>query len=210
MIRPLSLILFCLATLPAAARAQRRVDNQTVYSDTLPKLTIAVDSSLRFLGHIAFPVDTIAAAEEFVFGSVTAGRLDRALIVHFEHFLPQLGHRFQYPRLEMMTLGSGEYLHQTWGFADLSLFREPALAGLLHGQRIEAGRRWVMDRYVRALAEDPQYEVIIFYLEADRLSDPSISYGGMPVAPPPPPTPPPAVREAIVTRALAAFRIVSE
>jgi hypothetical protein len=186
--------------------AQRRVD-YLVRSDSLPDLTVSVSGKLQLLGHIRFPVDSVALAEEFVFGEGSDSGLERAVIVHFEHFLPGSTHRFVYSRLRMVRLGSEEYLHQTWAFADLDLFHEPALAAMLRDKGMAVGKRWVMDRYVRAVQENSQYEVIIFYLEAGAISDPSIRYGGAPVAPPPPPTPPAAVEVEIHRRARLAFTV---
>ena len=199
--------LSALFLIPAALGAQRRVDH-VVHSDSLPALSIRVSETFTYLGRIAFPVDSIAEAEEFIFGVIDGNELTRAVIVHFEHFLPGQPHSFRYPRLRMTQLGAAEYLHQTWAFADLSLFHEPTLVKLLAQHRLRAGARWVMDRYVRALPEDPQYEVIIFYLEAEAVTDPAVVYGGMPVAPPPPPSPPPAVEAAIIQRARAAFEVL--
>jgi hypothetical protein len=168
-----------------------------------------VNGTFSYLGHIQFPVDSVAEAEEFVFGQSSGGQLQRAVIVHFEHFLPTSGRSFVYPRLRMTQLGADEYLHQTWGFADFSLFREPALEDLLHARGLSFVRRWVADRYVRALAENSHYEIIIFYLESSTVSDPSMTYGGAPVTPPPPPSPSAEVEAAILRRAHAAFSVES-
>jgi hypothetical protein len=179
-----------------------------VLSDSLPALAVRVTPAFSYYGEISFPVDTVASAREFVFGTADSGLLTRAVIIHFEHFFPGQPHRFLYPRLRITQLGGNEYLHQTWAFGDLSIFHEPALVRLLESHGVRAGPRWVMDRYVRALPENPQYEVILFYLESDRVSDPLVRYGGMPIAPPPPPTPPAAIEAAVIQRARLAFTVL--
>jgi hypothetical protein len=174
----------------------------------LPRLQVQVSPEFTYLGEIRFPVDTVAMARQFVYGIADAGRLLRAVIVHFEHFLPSQNRTFVYPRLRMTRLGSEDYLHQTWAFGDLSLFRQPELIALLQRHHLTAGPRWVVDRYVRAVPENPKYEVILFYLESDHVGDPSITYGGYPIAPPPPPTPPAPIEAAINRRARAAFVVL--
>ena len=191
---------------PAELRAQREVAH-LVHSDSLPTLDVEVSESLTYLGRLRISVDTVAEAEEFVFGDTAQGLLQRAVIVHFEHFLPGTTHTFNYPRLQMARLGSDEYLHQTWAIADFELFRLPAMTEFLRARGLQAEPRWLVDRYVRAVTDHPQYEVIIFYLEAGARSAPDILYGGAPVAPPPPPTPPDTVLNALLARSRAAFRV---
>ena len=193
--------------LPESLRAQREVDH-LVRSDSLPHLEVRVSGALAYLGRLAFAVDTVAQAEEFIFGDTAQGQLRRAVIVHFEHFLPTTTHTFNYPRLQMTRLGGDEYLHQTWALADFELFRLPAMTDFLRARGLRTEPRWLVDRYVRAVTDHPQYEVIIFYLEAGSVSAPGILYGGAPVAPPPPPTPPPSVADSLLARARAAFEVL--
>jgi hypothetical protein len=194
------------ALLAHSATAQRQVD-YVLRSNALPRLTVTITGSLPYIGSIKFPVGAVAEAQEFVFGAASGDELTRAVVVHFENFLPGTPHKFQYPQLRMTRLGSEDYLHQTWGFGDFSLFQEPAMRDLLSSKGLRAGPRWVVDRYVRALPDNPQYEVIIFYLESSLISDPSMLYGGAPIAPPPPPTPSPSVEAAIHSRARASFTV---
>ncbi len=202
-------VALALATLflPARLHAQRQVDH-LVHSDSLPRLDVRVSGAFAYLGRLAFPVDTVAQAEEFVFGDTAQGQLRRAVIVHFERFLPNTTHTFDYPRLQMTRLGADEYLHQTWAFAEFDLFRLPAMTDFLRTRGLRAEPRWLVDRYVRAVTENPQYEVIIFYLESGAVSGPGIVYGGAPVAPPPPPTPPPPMLDALLARSQSAFQVV--
>jgi hypothetical protein len=202
--RILALALLCLA---APASAQKGATH-FVNSDALPALAIEVSPEFAWLGDITFPVDTVAVARQVIYGVDDDGVLVRALIIHFEHFLPGLPQTFVYPTTPTVQLGGKPYLHQAWAFGDLDLFHQPELVAVLQKYYLTAGTRWVMDRYVRVVPENPQYEVIIFYLESDLVSDPSVTYGGMPVAPPPPPVPPPDVAAALAERAQQAFTIL--
>jgi len=145
--------------------AQRRVA-QVIHSDTLPRITVEIAPELAYLGKVDLDVGGRAAAEQYLFGALDEGRLDQAVIVHFEHFLPGNDHTFEYPRLRMTQLGSHEYLHQTWPLPDWDLFRLPEMARFLAARGITAGRDWIVSRYVRVVSEDRKHEFIIFYLES--------------------------------------------
>lgn len=147
--------------------AQRRVE-QTIRSDTLPRVSVTVDPSLGYLGRLELDVGGRARAEQHLFGEIVEGRLGRALIVHFEHFLPGNDHTFDYPRLRMARLGGHEFLHQTWPLPDWDLFRLPEMVRFLAQRGIEAETDWIVSRYVRVVSEDRKHEFIIFYLEPGR------------------------------------------
>ena len=158
----LTLLIF-LGTAPMLA-AQRRVE-QTIHSDTLPRVSVSVDPSLGYLGRLELDVAGRARAEQHLFGEVVEGRLGRALIVHFEHFLPDNPHTFEYPRLRMARLGRHEFLHQTWPLPDWDLFRLPEMVNFLERRGLQAGTDWIVSRYVRVVSNDRKHEFIIFYLE---------------------------------------------
>ena len=145
--------------------AQRRVD-QVIHSDTLPRVSVVVHPSLGYLGRLELDVGGRARAEQHVFGELRDGRLARAVIVHFEHFLPDNSHTFEYPRLRMMQLGRHEFLHQTWPLPDWDLFRLPEMVSFLRERGIQAGPDWIVSRYVRVVSDDRKHEFIIFYLES--------------------------------------------
>jgi hypothetical protein len=158
-------VLIVHAALASPLDAQRRFE-QTIHSDTLPRVSVSVDPALGYLGRIDLDVDGRARAEQHLFGELRNGRLARAVIVHFEHFLPGNAHTFEYPRLRMTRLGSHEFLHQTWPLPDWDLFRLPEMVRFLTGRGIEAGTDWIVSRYVRVVSEDRKHEFIIFYMEA--------------------------------------------
>ena len=189
--------------LPASAA---RIVEQVVHSESLPSVDVRVSEEFRFLGKIRFDVGSMAEAEQFVFGVRNENRLERVLIIHFEHFLPTSSRTFGYPRLRMVTLGSHEYLNQTWALSRYGLMSSQEMVELLRDNALEADDHWVVDRYVRALAENPKYEIIVFYLEAGSTLPTQIEYGtGSDDQLPP--SPPPDVESAIHERARKAFRI---
>lgn len=153
------------SALTAPLESQRRVE-QTIRSDTLPRVSVTVEPALGYLGRLELDVGGRARAEQHLFGELRDGRLTRAVIVHFEHFLPDNDHTFEYPRLRMTRLGKHEFLHQTWPLPDWELFRLPEMVNFLGLRGIEAGHDWIVSRYVRVVSEDRKHEFIIFYLEA--------------------------------------------
>lgn len=163
-LRPSPLTLLLLFGTAPALVAQRRVE-QTVHSDTLPRVSVSVDPSLGYLGRLEFDVGGRARAEQHLFGEIVEGKLGRALIVHFEHFFPDNGHSFEYPRLRMTRLGRHEFLHQTWPLPDWDLFHLPEMVAFLERRGLQAGTDWIVSRYVRVVSDDRKHEFIIFYLE---------------------------------------------
>lgn len=197
-----AVIIHCSALL-SPLTAQRRVE-QTIHSDRLPRVSVTVDPELGYLGRIDLDVGGRARAEQHLFGKVTGGRLARAVIVHFEHFLPDNPHTFEYPRLRMIRLGRHEFLHQTWPLPDWELFRLPEMVNFLAQRGIEAGTDWIVSRYVRVVSEDRKHEFIIFYMEAGTSLHP-------PVADLRPEGPArsqwPAIEAGLIERAAAAFEV---
>ncbi|MGE5925827.1 MAG: hypothetical protein ACM357_00620 [Gemmatimonadota bacterium] len=161
---PAAVFFLCLS-LASPLDAQRRIE-QTILSDTLPRVSVSVDPALGYLGRIDLDVGGRAMAEQHLFGELRDGRLARAVIVHFEHFLPGNAHTFEYPRLRMARLGRHEFLHQTWPLPDWELFRLPEMVRFLSSRGVTAGTDWIVSRYVRVVSDDRKHEFIIFYMEA--------------------------------------------
>jgi hypothetical protein len=199
-----------LEAMPALLQ-QPTTDQRTVqhvlHSAAMPSLTVTVSSDLTYLGRLNYDVQDVGQAEEYIFADTADGKLQRAFIAHFEHFLPGNEHVFNYPRLRMAMLGQHEYLHQTWAIREFDLFEIPAMKEFLRSRNLRAEASWLVDRYVRAVDEKRKNEVIFFYLEAASANPSDIHYGGAPSEPPPPPAPPPAVEREFLRRASAAFQV---
>lgn len=145
---------------------QRRVVRQTLISESLPKLKIKVDSSLKYLGRVEMDaMNGIAKVEQFFFGKVKQGKLGKMLIVHFEHALPTNDFKFGYPRLRMVTLGSHEFLNQTWAIKDYALLKREKVKEFLDKNGLQTEPDWLVNRYVRVVDENKKHELILFYME---------------------------------------------
>jgi hypothetical protein len=151
---------------PAPPAPQRRCVEHVVTSTDLPKIAVRVDEALDFLGRVeGDAMGGRARTEQFFFAEARDGRVRRMVIVHFEGAVPGADLHFRYPRLRMETLGGEEYLHQSFPEEDWDLFASPKVAELFTSRKIELPRRWLVDRYVRAVDAELRHEVILFYLE---------------------------------------------
>jgi hypothetical protein len=163
------LALMATAQLAAVSRGpavvpERSVE-QIVRSSAAPRISIAVDSALPYLGRVAGDaMNGRARYEQFLFAETSAGRLKRVVVVHFEHAVEGSDLRFRYPRLEMVKLGEHEYLHQSFPAKGV-IFTKPSAAALLRERGLQSGDDWILSRWVRATDEELRSEIIIFYME---------------------------------------------
>ena len=163
---------------------------------------ISVDSAFGFIGHVEFAIGEAASAEQFIFGEITEGRLDRAVIIHFEKFLSSSS-RFIYPTAPADTLGRHAYLHQHWWLSP-DFFASPPLHELLARRGITVDSAYVADRHVRVVDPVGKHELIVFYLEG-------ASTFSTPVGRIPPSmvgNVPPATASEVAGRARRAFQVV--
>ena len=146
---------------------ERRVDGQTVISESLPKVKVKIDPSFKYLGRVEMDaMQGKAKAEQFIFGEVKEGKLEKAVVVHFEHALPTNDFTFGYPRLKMVKLGNYEFLNQTWAIKDYQLLKNKEVKALFDSKNLQTEADWLMTRYVRVVDEAKKHELILFYLEA--------------------------------------------
>ena len=146
----------------------RRAIGHVVLSDTLPRVRVEVDSAFDYLGRVTLPVGEVALAEQFIFADVRNGRIERAVIVHFEHFFPDNARVFGYPPGPAATLGAHTYLHQNWWLGP-DFMAKPALDSLIRRHGLATDSTYGSDRYVRVLDESTKHEFILFYLESGTL-----------------------------------------
>jgi hypothetical protein len=182
--------------------ARRRI-GQVVVSDSLPRIRVEVDTAFEYFGQVTLPVGEVAIAEQFIFAEVRNGRIERAVIVHFEHFFPDNARHFGYPPGPAATLGEHTYLHQNW-WLGADYMAKPAVDSLIRGHGLTTDTVYGSDRYVRVLPESDKHEFILFYLESGTL----LGNVGR-VAPSVAGDIPPEAAQALAQRARRAFRVVS-
>jgi hypothetical protein len=146
----------------------RHATGHVVISDTLPRVRVDVDTAFDYLGRVTLPVGETAIAEQFIFADIRKGRIERAVIVHFEHFFPDNARHFGYPPGPTATLGGQVYLHQNW-WLGADFMAKPALDSLIRRHGLATDSVYGSDRYVRVLDESTKHEFILFYLESASL-----------------------------------------
>ena len=161
--RALSTLIVVL-TVASVSQGQIGVE-QIVRSGDRPAITIKVDTSLGYLGKTALDVEGLAKAEQYWFGEVENGILVRAFIVHFEHFNDDNKNIFRYPQNRLAKIGNHQYTHNVWAQPGFDMFELPEVAALLRKRGIQAGRDWLLNRYVRVVDKHNKAELILFYIE---------------------------------------------
>lgn len=187
----------------SAGGQARQVIGRVVISDTLPRVRVEVDSAFDYLGHVTIPVGQTALAEQFIFADVRNGRIERAVVVHFEHFFPDNVRRFGYPPGPTATLGEHTYLHQNWWLGP-DYMGKPSVDSLIRRRGLTTDSVYGSDRYVRVLPESDKHEFILFYLESGTL----LGDVGR-VAPSVAGDIPPEAAQGLAQRARRAFRVMS-
>jgi hypothetical protein len=152
------------------ARAQRPVTHNTLTSDTLPRVTLHLDSTFTYLGTQSFVLYNVANAEQHFFVELDGKRIKRFVWIQFEGYLPDKPHTYNYSRDTTMTL---------WG---RTIYRNSALWQIPTTEQNPASdgahmRQFLRDRgltmapamlYHRLvwLPETPaRYELMIIYME---------------------------------------------
>jgi pimeloyl-ACP methyl ester carboxylesterase len=162
-------------SLRESERHARYVKDNVIVSSQNPSMRIEVNSSLKFLGKLEFPLKSIIQVERYIFADVDPSqRVRRLFVAQFESKLP--GNRGSY-KIRITTpakLGRHEY-QQDVGLYD---FAESAKANpraeaertkdYLEGQGLKIEGDMVSARFARAVGEDVKSEFILLYWESLR------------------------------------------
>jgi hypothetical protein len=87
-----------LKELAPAGSGERRIEGNTIISDSLPSVRLTMDSSLGYLGRQTFVLYNVANADQFFFAELVGKRVKRFVWVQFEGYLPGLEHTYDYSR----------------------------------------------------------------------------------------------------------------
>ena len=177
---------FAAAPKSPAASEGRTYKNGVFQSRSLPAIQIEIPKEYEYLGNTAFELTGEANVDRhhFVDGD-SAGEMRRAIILHFEGFLPDVDQTYNYriPKPEFragpdarfsddfIRLGDADYIHNTWFFDAAQNIRENPDRELARSARLfkEHGYRLpdelMMSRFVRVVDEARKHEFILFYLE---------------------------------------------
>ena len=102
-----------LGILSSSASAQRRVEGNAVYSDSLPSIILQVDSSLTYLGTQRFVLYNVAQAEQHFFAELEGQRIKRYVWIQFEGYLPGTSHTYDYSRDSTIAMWDRTIYHNS-------------------------------------------------------------------------------------------------
>jgi len=142
-----------------------RCITQRVISSDLPNIIVQVNSGLGYLGKVHLNIKSHASAEQFYFAEIIHGKPSKMFIIHFEHFHADNDHYFDYPRMNMVSIGGFEFLQQTWAIMDFELFNIQEVASFFVQSGLSIEPNWLVNRYVTIVDETRKHEFILFYLE---------------------------------------------
>lgn len=167
----------CLVTLLVSVNSvcarndERRVVNNLLISDKLPKIKIAVDKKFKYAGRFDFKIRDVAAGERHVFVDAKNGRVKRMFIAQFEGFLPGVDDFYRYSFDNAQLFGAHKFRHNTFAYSSKESRREnPENEGVLTVDFLQKKGYSVEDelmasRFLTVPDEEKKHELILFYIE---------------------------------------------
>jgi hypothetical protein len=169
-LKPFGIVLAGLSLVASRAGAQRRIDGNTLVSDTLPAIELTLDSSFAYLGTQRFILYDVATAEQFFFAETDGKRIKRYLWVQFEGYLPGNNHTYDYSADATTTMW-GRSIHRTSELRQIPLTEQrPASDGararqFLRDRGLTLGPRVLYHRLVWLLDTPARHELMLIYME---------------------------------------------
>lgn len=159
--------------IPAAVQnANRRVINNTIISDKLPKIMIAVSDEFEYIGRFPFTIRDVAGGERMIFvDAAENGRVRRLFIAQFEGFFSHVDDFYKYSFARAKIFRGHKFRHNTWAYSNKrSRADNPQNEGVLtedflneKGYTLED--ELMMSRFLTVPEEDKKHELILYYLE---------------------------------------------
>lgn len=169
--RVLVLLVLVLAVSVSAQTPNRKVENNTIFSDSLPIIRILVNGRFKYAGRFNFKIRDVAAGERFVFIDEKDGKVKRMFIAQFEGFLPHIDDYFRYSFANAQTFGSHKFRHNTWAFDNRESIKknpdgESALTTVfLKSKGYSLEDELMMSRFITVPDKAKKHELILFYFE---------------------------------------------
>ena len=88
----------------SSLHGQREVRGNTIISDSLPSIRLAVDSSMAYVGRQTFVLYNVANADQFFFAELDGKRVKRFIWIQFEGYLPGINSTYDYSRDSTIAL----------------------------------------------------------------------------------------------------------
>jgi ketosteroid isomerase-like protein len=161
------------ATQGSAPDAKRFVRDHTLVSHELPRMSMAVDPRLEYVGSIEFDLKQAAHVQRYLFASRDdQGSPARLLIVQFESMLPGAKGGYTFGLENPTRLGTHDYQTTTglFNFDEVAAARpgaeaERTKAFLAQKSWKVEGEDFLVARYARIVDTEKRSEVIVFYYE---------------------------------------------
>ncbi len=165
-----SCVLLALSVSEHDAVAQRRVEETTIISDTLPAVRMHFDSRLTYVGSQTITLSGGTRAEQYFFVESDDRRIKRLYWVQFEGKRPGTGRPYDYSSDPIINI-SGRPFHTNHrfypksGFAGRSGSDGDQAQQLLEREGFTLGSDLARIRFVWLLDDPPFNELMIIYLE---------------------------------------------
>jgi hypothetical protein len=152
-------------------KLERKVINNTIISNALPKINVAVNRKFRYVGSFPFKIRDVAGGERFVFVDARKGKIRRMFIAQFEGFFPHIDDFYRYSFANAETFGGHKFRHNTYAYRNKESREnnpqgESALtADFLREKGYRLEDELMMSRFITVPVENKKYELILFYFE---------------------------------------------
>jgi hypothetical protein len=150
--------------------AQRRVDHNRLYSDSLPRVVLALDSPLTYLGTQSFVLYGVATAEQHFFAELDGKRIKRFVWIQFEGYLPSSNGRFDYSADSTIRLWDRPIFHSGSLLQTPVTERRPDSDGakarqFVHERGLTFSSAMLYHRLVSIADPSRRHELMIIYME---------------------------------------------
>jgi hypothetical protein len=166
------------ASLASQASAQRRVERNRLYSDSLPAAVLALDSSLIYLGTQSFVLYNIANAEQHFFAELDGKRIKRFVWIQFEGYLPSGHGRYDYSADSVIQMWGRPIYHSSMLLTTPTTEKRPESDGakarqFVRDRGLTFNSTMRYHRLVSIVNDNAKNELMIIYMEDPALYDDS-------------------------------------
>ncbi len=152
------------------AQPERSVENNLLVSSAMPAIKVKIAGEFNLLGRLDFILYGVAGVELFVFVAASDHAANRFLIVQFERYLDTNSHTYSYPVTHLVTIGSKQYVHDTFVVPTSDDLSNPESDGartlkFIREQGYTLSQEVVTSRFVHLLDESRRSELLFSYNE---------------------------------------------
>ncbi|MGD2027311.1 MAG: hypothetical protein PVI99_05800 [Anaerolineales bacterium] len=150
---------------------KRTVENNVLYSNALPEMTLHVSSDFDYLGSLIFDLKDIALVERHIFVEAESGIAVRMFIVQFEGFMPDNDYTYNWLIRTPMTLCGAEWQQNPYFFNNAeNILTDPGAESdhttrFLKANGLAVEDELMMSRFARVVDDAQRHEIILFYIE---------------------------------------------